>query len=458
MSKRERVHFIAIGGSVMHNLAIALHKKGLAVTGSDDEIFEPSKGRLEKYGLLPETYGWHPEKITMEIDKVILGMHAREDNPELIKAKELGIPVFSFPEYILEASKDKQRIVIAGSHGKTSITSMILHVLNYYNKEFDYLVGAQIDGFETMVGLSDAPIIVIEGDEYLTSPLDKTPKFLKYEHHIGVISGISWDHINVFPTYEEYVEQFRKFVLATPRAGSLVYNTQDKEVKKLLNLQKDNDEVLKFPYKKLKAKIKDGITYVKGENIEVPLQVFGDHNLSNMAAAMIICDRLCIYEDEFLEAIKDFKGASKRLELLAKNEDSAIYKDFAHSPSKLEATCEAVKKQFKDRKLVACLELHTFSSLNKTFIKEYKDTFNSPDEAIVYYNPKTITHKKLEDINEQEVVEAFNNKELKVFTDSEMLEQYLSEKNWKNTNLLMMSSGNFDGIDLSKMSEKLLAH
>lgn len=452
--KVSRIHFIAIGGSIMHNLAINLKNQGHIITGSDDEFFDPSKSKLEKYGLLPENPGWDAERINAELDAVIVGMHAKKDNPELVKAQELGLKVYSFPEYIYEHSKEKQRIVIAGSHGKTTITSMVMHVLNYYNRTFDYAVGAPIEGFETMVSLSnESAYIIIEGDEYLTSPLDLTPKFLKYHHHIALFSGIAWDHANVFPDKNEYVDQFHLLSEATPKAGTIIYNEEDKPLRKIV--ESNESDILKFPYKTPKYSIKEGKTVVSIGKEKTPVEVFGKHNMSNLMAAQTLCSRLCVSEEEFAEAIKSFTGAGKRLEKMAESSTSVVYRDFAHSPSKLEATVKAVKEQYKGRKLTACLELHTFSSLNKVFLPEYESKFNDADEAIVYFNPKVIEHKKLEALSGEEIKKFFKRKDLLVFDSVEKLEQHLSSKNWENNNLLIMSSGNFDNLDFNTLLEKI---
>lgn len=452
---RQRVHFIAVGGSAMHNLALALHQKNFVVTGSDDEIYEPSKSRLQKCGILPQEIGWFPEKLDSSIDAVILGMHARPDNPELQRAKELGLPVYSYPEYIYQQSIDKQRIVIAGSHGKTTITSMILHVLKYFNRKFDYLVGAQIEGFDTMVKLSeDAPIIVIEGDEYLSSPIDRRPKFLHYKHHIGLVSGIAWDHINVYPTFEDYVRQFDLFADSTPKGGILVFDENDDLVAVIC--RKEREDVLSLEYSTHKHKIEDGQTYLVTEHGDVAVQVFGEHNMRNLNGARTVCSKIGISDKQFYEAIATFRGAANRLEIVAKNDRTVIFKDFAHAPSKLEATTKAVKEQFPDRTLVACMELHTFSSLNKEFLKQYKDTFNTAEESIVYYSPKTLAHKKMPELTENDVKTAFNNKKLIVFTENEALQNFLLQKDWQNKNLLLMSSGNYNGLDLKQLSAKIL--
>lgn len=454
VDKAQKVHFIAIGGSVMHNLAIALHQKGYKVTGSDDEIFEPSYSRLKKYDLLPPKEGWFPENISYEIDAIILGMHARADNPELKKAQELGLKVYSYPEYIYEQSKNKQRVVIAGSHGKTTITSIILHVLKHLNRQFDYLVGAQIEGFDLMVKLSDAPIIIIEGDEYLSSPLDKKPKFLHYQHHIGLISGISWDHINVFPTMDEYVKQFDKFADSSTKAGILIYCEEDDLATVIAG--KEREDVNSIEYNFHEHKINNGTTYLITEYGEVPVGLFGRHNMQNLSGAKVVLNKLGVTNEDFYTAIQSFKGASKRLELLCQNENYAAFKDFAHAPSKLEASTNALKEQFPERKLIACLELHTFSSLSKNFLGQYQGTFDSPDIAIVYYNPKTVQHKKLENISEDDIKDAFQRKDLLIFTDSSELKKYLLDQKWERNNLLMMSSGTFDGLDLKELSTQLV--
>jgi len=449
-----RVHFIAIGGSAMHNLAIALHKKGYQVTGSDDEIFEPSKSRIASYGLLPEKFGWDENRITADIDAVILGMHARIDNPELLKAQELGLTIYSYPAYIYEQSKNKTRVVIGGSHGKTSITAMVLHVLEKCNFDFDYMVGAQLEGFETMVQLTDAPVIILEGDEYLSSPIDRRPKFHLYKPHIALISGIAWDHINVFPTFENYIEQFDIFINQIEPNGYLTYCENDIVLKKLVT--KNTSKIKKEGYSTPANYIEKGITFLKTEIGNIPLMVFGDHNLQNINGAKLICNQLGVDDADFFKAIATFKGAAKRLELIAKSETTAVYKDFAHSPSKLKATTKAVKQQYPDRKVVACMELHTFSSLNKAFLKEYKNSMEDADEAYVYYSEHTLAHKKLEHITPAEVKNAFASDNVEVINDSKQLVNVLENKNWNNSVLLLMSSGNFDGVDLNAFGEKIV--
>jgi len=449
------VHFIAIGGSAMHNMAIAMYKKGFHVTGSDDEIFEPSKSRLAKYNLLPAKMGWDIGNIHAQLDAVILGMHARSDNPELMKAQELGLKIYSYPEYIYEQTKDKTRVVVGGSHGKTTITAMILHVLNYNKIDCDYMVGAQLSGFDTMVKFSqDTKIAVIEGDEYLSSPIDRRPKFHLYKPNIAILSGIAWDHINVFPTFENYVEQFKIFIDLIVAGGSIVYCETDAEVKKVC--EASENKIQKIPYAVPPHKIINGETVLITDEGDVTLQIFGDHNLMNLNGARLVCKQLGLNDKQFYEAIQSFKGASKRLELVKKNAVTAVYKDFAHSPSKLKATTQAVKKQFPDRKLIACMELHTFSSLNQKFLNEYNGSMELADEAIVYFNPHTIAHKKLETISEEQVKKAFGGSNVKVYTHSDSLLTDLLKMDFKNKNLLLMSSGNFDGIDFNELASKIL--
>ena len=449
-------HFIAIGGSAMHNLAIALHLKGEKVTGSDDEIFSPSKERLSKYGILPMQTGWSTEKVTSSIDTIILGMHARVDNPELLKAEELNIPIFSYPEFIYEQTKNQTRVVIGGSHGKTSITSMILHVLSKQNIDHNYMVGAQLEGFECMVKLSnDVEIAIIEGDEYLSSAIDRRPKFHLYRPNIAVISGIAWDHINVFPTFENYVDQFNIFANKIDQNGYLIYCQEDKELMKMV--QSNTYKCNLIPYKTHPHEIQNNITYLTPNNqFKYPIEIFGNHNLQNLKAAQIVCEKLGVNPEKFYLSIADFKGASKRMELVIKNQNFSFYKDFAHSPSKLKATTLALKKQFPNRTLIACMELHTFSSLNLDFLELYKNTMSAADTAYVYFNKDTIRHKRLDDFSKNDVYNAFGSSNVKVFTSSKDLEKELYSKKWLNSNLLMMSSGNFDGLDFKELGVKII--
>lgn len=446
----KKVHFIAIGGSAMHNLAIALHEKGYEVTGSDDAIFEPSASRLEKRGLLPKELGWFPEKITSDLDAVILGMHAHADNPEMKKAQELGLKIYSYPEYLYEQSKEKTRVVIAGSHGKTTITSMVLHVLNYHDKEVDYMVGAQLEGFDVMVRLTEEnDFMVMEGDEYLSSTLDRRPKILLYQPNIALISGIAWDHVNVFPTFENYVEQFRLFVESIIEGGVLIYNEEDEELKKIVNATEK--AIKKFPYKVPEHFIDNGITYLNTFEGPIPLEIFGDHNLSNLEGARLICNQLGIMDDDFYEAIQSFKGASKRLELICRTPEFVAYKDFAHAPSKVVSTTNAMKNQFPDKEIIACLELHTYSSLNPKFLTEYEGALEKANHKIVYYNPEALKIKRMEPITAEDIKTSFADDEIEVVTNSDELKLHLEKMDRKNKVFLMMSSANFGGIDLNKL-------
>ena len=452
-----RIHFIAIGGSVMHSMAIAMQNKGYQVSGSDDEIFEPSYSRLKETGLLPAYQGWNAKNITPDIDTVIVGKHATLDNPELQKAKALGLNLYSFPEYVYQQSINKQRIVVAGSHGKTTVTAMLMHVFKSLNKDFDYVIGAKVAGFEHSVKLTkDAPIILIEGDEYATSALDDSPKFLHYKQHIGVITGVAWDHINIYPTYEKYLKQFRIFIEQAPRAGTLAYHSGDAELKKLIKTTEINSDVFVVPYQAHKNLIKKNQTLLIDEfGNKIPASVFGDHNMQNLNAAFQVTSRLGIKPKDFYEAISTFKGANMRLQLLASNTSTMVFKDFAHAPSKVQATVEAVKKQYKRQMLIACLELHTFSSLDADFIANYKNTMLKADVSIVYIDPKAATHKKLRLFSEGEIKKAFNNPNLLFFTNSETLEKHLLSLDWQDNNLLLMSSGNFGGMDLTALSQKV---
>jgi UDP-N-acetylmuramate: L-alanyl-gamma-D-glutamyl-meso-diaminopimelate ligase len=451
-----KVHFIAIGGSAMHNLALALQKKGYIISGSDDEIFEPSKSRLLKAGLLPAKEGWQPELVTADIDAVIVGMHARNDNPELVKAKELGLKIYSYPEYLYEQTKNKTRVVIGGSHGKTTITSMVIHVLRTCNIKFDFMVGAQLEGFDNMVSFSDdANIAVFEGDEYLSSPIDPRPKFHLYQPHIALISGIAWDHINVFPTFDKYVEQFRIFINKIEPNGSLIYCNEDSLLSGLsMAARKD---INKYAYNDHRYKAEDNNIYLIWNNEKFVVNVFGKHNMQNINGAKKVCNLLGVDDADFYKAISTFKGAAKRLQLLGKNNNTNIYLDFAHAPSKLLATVKAVKEHFPDRYLVACMELHTFSSLNEDFMEQYRGTMDLADRAIVYYSPHALAMKKLPDIQPEAVAKAFGSDNLSVYTNSNLLISELHNMTWRNKNLLIMTSGNFDGIDLAKLTGELLS-
>ncbi len=448
------IHFIAIGGAAMHNLALALQQKGYQITGSDDTIHEPSKSRLANKGLLPSEFGWFPKKITNNLDAVILGMHAKADNLELLKAQELGVKIYSYPEFLYEQSKDKTRVVIGGSHGKTSITSMILHVLHYHNREVDYMVGAQLEGFDTMVHLTpENEFIILEGDEYLSSPIDRRPKFHLYKPNIALLSGIAWDHINVFPTFENYVEQFSIFTDSLTNGGIMVYNEEDGELKKVV--EESTNSIKKYPYKTPEYTIENGITFLDTSDGKLPLEIFGKHNLQNLAGAKWICQHVGVDEDDFYEAIATFKGASKRLEKVVESNSTVIYKDFAHSPSKVEATTNAVKEQYNSRTVLACLELHTYSSLNAEFLKEYKGALNAADKAVVFYSPHAVEIKKLETISEQQIADAFERDDLIIYTDPSEFKEFLFAENLENTAVLLMSSGNYGGLDFEEVTNLL---
>ncbi len=449
-----RIHFIAIGGSAMHNLAIALHNKGEQVTGSDDEIFDPSRSRLAAKGLLPEHYGWFEDKISPDIDAVILGMHAKLDNIELLRAKELGLTIYSYPEFLYEQSKNKTRVVIGGSHGKTTITSMILHVMHYHDKEVDYMVGAQLEGFDTMVHLTkENDFIVLEGDEYLSSAIDRRPKFHLYKPNIALLSGIAWDHINVFPTFDNYVEQFRIFLSQITHGGAIVYNQEDIEVKQVV--EATQNQIKKYPYKTPKYSVENGDTLLDTQDGAMPIEVFGKHNLNNLEGARWICQLMGVQQEDFYEAIATFTGASKRLEKIAQGPTSIAYKDFAHSPSKVVATTQALKNQYPERSLLACLELHTYSSLNPEFLSEYKGALDGADKAVVFYSPKAVKIKKLEAVSSAQILKAFQREDLLVFTDPTAFQDYLFAQDFNNTSLLLMSSGNYGGLDFEKVKEIL---
>ncbi|WP_309613662.1 Mur ligase family protein [Flavobacterium sp.] len=447
-----RTHFIAIGGAAMHNLALALHNKGYQVTGSDDAIFEPSKSRLEKKGLLPTEFGWFPEKITSDIEAIILGMHAKADNPELLKAQELGLKIYSYPEFLHEQSKNKTRVVIGGSHGKTTITSMILHVMHYHNIEVDYMVGAQLEGFETMVHLThENDFIVLEGDEYLSSPIDRRPKFHLYQPNIALLSGIAWDHINVFPTFENYVEQFEIFVNQITKGGILVYNEEDETVKKVA--EETTNTIRRLPYTTPSYSVEDGTTLLDTPEGPMPIEVFGAHNLNNLSGAKWICQNMGVDEADFYEAIASFKGASKRLEKIAEGKGKVAYKDFAHSPSKVSATTKAVKAQYPNRKLVACLELHTYSSLNAEFLKEYEGALDAADVALVFYSPDAVKIKQLEEVSYDQIAQSFKRNDLIIYTNPVEFKDFLFNYDLNNSALLLMSSGNYGGLNFDEVKQ-----
>lgn len=449
-----RTHFIAIGGAAMHNLALALYNKGYQVTGSDDAIFEPSKSRLEKKGLLPAEMGWFSDKITSDIDAIILGMHAKSDNPELLKAQQLGLKIYSYPEFLYEQSKNKTRVVIGGSHGKTTITSMILHVMHYHQIEVDYMVGAQLEGFDTMVHLTEEnDFIVLEGDEYLSSPIDRRPKFHLYQPNIALLSGIAWDHINVFPTFENYVEQFEIFVNQITKGGILVYNEEDETVKKVA--ETTTNTIRRLPYTTPKYTVKEGTTFLDTPEGPMPIEVFGAHNLNNLAGAKWICQNMGVDEADFYQAIASFKGASKRLEKIVEGKGKVAYKDFAHSPSKVSATTQAVKNQYPNRKLIACLELHTYSSLNAEFLKEYQGALDAADVAVVFYSPDAVKIKQLEEVTYEQIAQSFERDDLIIYTNAIDFKNFLFSQNFEDSALLLMSSGNYGGLNFDEVKQLL---
>jgi UDP-N-acetylmuramate: L-alanyl-gamma-D-glutamyl-meso-diaminopimelate ligase len=449
-----KVHFIAIGGSAMHNLAIALHKKGVQVTGSDDEIFEPSRSRLENHGLLPSTMGWNANRIDKELDAVILGMHARGDNPELLQAKLLGIQVFSYPEFLYEQSKDKIRIVIGGSHGKTSITAMLLHVAGKLSLDIDYMVGAQLEGFDCMVKISNqAKFMILEGDEYLSSPIDRRPKFHLYRPTIALISGIAWDHVNVFPTFENYQEQFDIFCSLIEKGGSLIFNKEDTSVKALG--EKYSTVLQVKPYGTPTFTPESNGSILEWQKKKYHLSIFGKHNLQNAMGAMFVAEKMGVSNEQFLTSLEDFKGAGKRLQKVSESSEFIMFKDFAHSPSKLKATTNAVKHQFPKRRLIACMELHTFSSLQKDFLPLYQHCMEDADEAIVYFNPEVVKHKKLPELAISDVEKGFGGT-VRVLNKTEDVLSFLRAQNWNQSTLLMMSSGNFDGIEFEELGNELV--
>ncbi|WP_207513398.1 UDP-N-acetylmuramate--L-alanine ligase [Longitalea luteola] len=451
-----KVHFIAIGGSVMHQLALALHKKGYQVTGSDDEIFEPAQSNLQKEGLLPAAIGWHPAKITADLDAVILGMHAKQDNPELQRARELNLKIYSFPEYIYQESRDKTRVVVGGSHGKTTTTSMIMHALRKAGKDFDYLVGARLEGFDQSVQVTHAPVIVCEGDEYPASVIEKRPKFHFLFPHVAILTGIAWDHINVFPTFDFYLEQFTIFIQKIEPGGILIYNETDEVLKKLVTENKRTD-IRYQPYQVPAHTIANGRTTLTIEGQTGELQVFGNHNLLNLHAAWYVCRELGMDAAGFIKAVSSFTGAAKRLELLGRNEHTIVYRDFAHAPSKVKATIEAVKQQFPDRMLIAVLELHTYSSLNEQFMNEYRGAMDRADKTVVFYSKHALELKRMPDLPAEKVKAGFGKEGLNVLNDKGELMQWLQQQQYKNACLLLMSSGNYDGADILTFAKDITA-
>jgi len=447
-----QLHFIAIGGSAMHSLALAMHRLGHRVTGSDDAIFDPSKTKLEQANLLPDTLGWHPEKLNNEIDVVLLGMHAKADNPELIMAQALGLKIQSYPEFLASMCKEKSTVVVAGSHGKTTITAMVLHVLNYHGVSTDFMIGAPVPAVTETLSISDEnDFILLEGDEYLSSAIDSQPKFLWYKPEIALISGIAWDHVNVFPTFEDYISQFEKFIYSIVEGGVLFYNEEDKELKSLV--ENCSHPVKKIPYGTPEHTLDNGITYLNTSEGSLPLSVFGTHNLMNLAGARWISQLMGVDVSDFYEAIPSFTGAAKRMERLAKGKTAILFKDFAHAPSKVSASAKAVKSQFSRHKIKVCLELHTYSSLDATFIKQYKDSLTAADEAIVFYDPEALKIKNRAPIDPDAIKKAFNHSSIEVITEAKVLQKELFEQEYVNYVLVMMSSGNFGDLDWEKLKQ-----
>ncbi len=449
-----RIHLIAIGGAVMHNLALALHAMGHQVSGSDDEIYDPARSRLAAKGLLPEREGWHPERITPDIELVILGMHARSDNPELHKALKMGLPVVSFPEYIGRHASGKTRIVVAGSHGKTTTTAMIMHLFKQAGLDFDYLVGAQLEGFDTMVRLSDAPLMVIEGDEYLSSALDPRPKFLHYAPQVLVLTGIAWDHINVFPTFDSYLEQFHLLVESLPEGASVIFDERDEHLRRILS--KPRPDLRRLPYQPLPHRLKDGAVYIESaDGREIPLRIFGAHNLANLHAARKVGQLVGIPDEVFFDSAASFGGAARRLQSLVDSPAFKAWLDFAHAPSKVAATVQAVKELYPATPLTAIVELHTYSSLNKAFLPHYRHTLSHADEAAVFFSPHTLEMKKMPPISAHDIQLAFDHPHLTVLTSPAELEAFLESRSWQGRNLLLMSSGHFGGLDVRSIVQSL---
>ena len=432
----------------MHQLAIALQSMGHTVTGSDDEIEDPAKSNLAAAGILPPQTGWFPEKITNRLDAIVLGMHAKADNPELLAAQKWGLPIMSFPEYIYEVSKHKTRVVVAGSHGKTTVTSMIMHILKHNGIDFDYMVGAKVAGFEGSVRLSDAPLIILEGDEYPASAIEKKPKILFYHPNITVITGIAWDHINVFPTYDNYFSQFTGYLHGLEPQTRVVYNEEDAEVRRAV--ASTSEDIVKIAYQTPQWEYADGAFAIVTGIGKFPVSVFGRHNMQNIAAAMKACTELGIHWTKSLEAIASFTGAAKRLEQLYETPTLKVFRDFAHAPSKLKATLDAVREAFPEHFLLACFELHTYSSLNKDFMAQYSGSMDKADRAIVFYSHHALEIKGLPDVAAADVAAGFGNPGLTVTTESIQLVDYVTSairESGRPTFLLLMTSGTFGGID-----------
>lgn len=449
-----KLHFIAIGGSIMHGLAIALQRAGHTVSGSDDQIYNPAKNRLSQAGILPEKEGWDPDRITVDLDAIILGMHAFEDNPELRRAKELGLSIYSFPEFIYEQSRNKQRVVIAGSYGKTTVTAMVMHVLKGVGKDFDYLVGAAVPGFDNAVRISEtAPVIIIEGDEYLASRLDRRPKFLLYKPHMVALTGISWDHINVFPTEAEYIAQFEYLIQAMSKAADIAYNSSDKLLNKLVKAHTNEESQYLHPYTTPTYRIRDGVYHVKIGGVSSPVALIGKHNMANMQTAWEVCRLLSVEPEAFMEQMRTFVGAKSRLETVSEEGNRLVIKDYAHAPAKVLATVEAVRERYKKKNLVACVELHTFSSLNEDFLPLYKNSLKAANKRIVFVDPHAVESRRMKPITARQIQAAFGDSKLTFVSTIEALQKAINDARKGDDVFLMMSSGNFGGLALENVGK-----
>ena len=448
-----KIHFIAIGGSVMHSLAIALKDMGYEISGSDDGIYDPARGRLDAAGLLPDYEGWNPEKITKDLDAIILGMHAFEDNPELKRAQSLGVPIYSYPEFIVKHAEHKQRIVIAGSYGKTTVTAMIMHALESWGKKFDYLVGAQVEGFSNPVRLSeDAAVIVLEGDEYLASKLDPRPKFMLYVPHILVINGISWDHINVFPTEETYVDQFSQLLASLQKGTNVIYNAADKRLSQLVETHTQDDESMYLqPFKRPGFKVKNGVWELKLGGKSQPMSLMGKHNMTNLLAAWEVCHLLGMETGDFLRVMKDFKGAELRMQKVHEDDNLVVIRDYAHAPDKVQATVSAVSDTYKGYNLIACAELHTFSSLNRDYLPLYQDSLKDADQALVFVNPNQFEKRRMDPLLASEIEQAFSHPKLTYLQSKDSLAKKIQGVKTGKDVILLMSSGNLQGLELSDL-------
>lgn len=443
-----RIHCISHWWRVTSSLAIQLKLLGHNVTGHDDEIYEPSKSALAQHGLLPQHEWWDADSVTSDIDMIVLGMHASADNPELLRAKELGLMIKSYPEVIYEFSKNKMRVVIAGSHGKTTTTSMVMHVLKHNGISFDWVVGGIVPGFDTMVSLDDNhKIIIIEWDEYPDGKINMTAKMLLYKHNIGILNGIAWDHITTYPTFDSYLLPFQTFVDQTPTDGFLGYYQDDQEV---TNIMEHTDTQAQTVWYTVHPHIiRDGITYLQTPQWEVKLSIFWAHNCINISAAKLVCNQLDLSDEQFYAAIWSFTGAGNRLQLIHQDDAKhlTILRDFAHSPSKLTATINAVKTQYPDRTIIGLFELHTFASLSASFLPEYKWSFDAADIACVYYDDHTFQIKRMTPLTKEVVINGFGRSDLVVQDSANDLQAWYDNLDLTNSVVVLMSSGNFGGVE-----------